>query len=231
MILGRLYTKWEEYRDGKYLNGTDLSRVILPNKNPASLVPRVKENPRKILINQAMKEHLCNLSVGVMRDFDLSVIIDCLWWTQLRQGDLFNIRPENVHLDAGTIIGIQNKTITTRNPSGNEYRVAIPPERIDVLKRRLSTSIPGKPIFLKTNLQKRWHFLREIAGYHNLQLRDLRGGATSELLDSNIDYETIRKKVGWKGYEMISWYDKRTGENIKNASRALVSVGEKEVDK
>lgn len=224
MILSRLYTKWDEYKEGRFLNGTDLSRVVLPAKNPAGQVPRVKEKPRLMLVSKVMKEHLCHVAETLMMDKDLSEIIDMLWWSQQRQGDVFKMTDKNVDLHNRTICGTQNKLITTRNPSGHPYKVMIPADRFPMIKRRVESTPSGKPIFKDTNLQKRWGELRRLAKMTNIQMRDFRGGSTSELLDENTDLETLRRKVGWVNYDMIKVYDKRPDERILRAAEKLVEV-------
>lgn len=56
------------------------------------------------------------------------------------------------------------------------------------------------------------------------QLRDVRGGATSFLLDNGVDLETVRKKGGWASVEMIPRYDKRQEEPMREATEKLVEI-------
>lgn len=222
MTLSRIYTKFEEYKEGRFVNGEDFSRIVLPSKNPASLVPRVREKPKpEIEITLKRKKILCGLA-----DPDLYEIIDTLWWSMLRPGDLFRITDKNVNISYGTITGTQNKSITTNNPSGLSYMVSIPADRIEMIKRRIESAKPGTPIFRRVNIQKRWEKLRKIATKFDPELgrakmKEIRDGATSYLLDNNFDAETIRKKGGWSSYQMIPHYDKRGDRSMAHASESL----------
>jgi integrase len=224
MTLSRLFSWWEQTRDGKFLNGTDVSRVVLPSKNPAGQVPRVKEKPRDTLITKEMKDHLCHVAEKVMGDIDLMEQLDFLWWSGLRQGDMYRITAANVNLSKGTIIGTQNKLITTRNPSGLPYKLTIPASRIVLIKKRIEDTPSGKPIFKNVNMQKRWNALRDLSKMPHIQRRDFRGAGTSALLDMNTDYETIRKSRGWKDHTMVAWYDKRGDDAQLKATEKLVEV-------
>lgn len=222
MTLSRIYTKFQEYKDGKFVDGSDFSRIILPDKNPASLVPRTREKPKpEIELTLDRKKILCSFA-----DEDMYEIIDTLWWSMLRPGDLFRISDKNINLDQLTICGVQNKSITTKNPNGLEYRVVIPLDRIDMIKRRIDSTKPGTPIFRRTNIQKRWEKLRRLASKIDpvllrAKMKEIRDGATSHLLDNNCDAETVRRKGGWASYQMIPHYDKRADRSLKDASELL----------
>jgi hypothetical protein len=226
MMLSRIYTKFAEYKEGKFVNGTDFSRIVLPDKNPAGQVPRVNERQfaRQLEITKERKQLLCSFA-----DEDLYEIIDGLWWTTIRQGDFFAITSDNVDLDRRIITGIQRKSVTTKNPSGLPFKVAIPVGRLEMIKRRLLETKPGTPIFRRKNMQKRWNAVREMAsridpGLAKAQLRDIRGGSTSFLLRNGVDIETVQKKGGWADRAMIPHYDKRGDEPVREATEKLVEV-------
>ncbi len=226
MILARIYSKMEEYKEGRFLNGTDLSRLVLPPKNPAALVPKVNERPyaRQVFITKKQKINLCGYA-----DEDLAEIIDTLYWSQLRPGDLFRISDKNVDTNKWVLFGIQHKHITTRNPSGTPYRVPVPEIKREMILRRLKDTKLGIPIFRYRNLQKRWKRVRELASERDpylrtVQLRDLRASANSYLLDQNTDMETLRKKAGWTTQRMVSWYDKRPDDRVVEATNKLVEA-------
>lgn len=189
------------------------------NKNQGS-----GKKVHKCAVLMAYPYSICSLA-----DEDLFEIIDTLYWSMLRQGDLFAITNENVDLARLMITGIQHKTITTKNPSGLPYKVVIPADRLDVIKRRLEATKPGTFLFRRKNLQKRWYRVREMAARFDpelatAQLRDMRGGATSFLLDNGTDLETVRKKGGWASVEMIPRYDKRSEEPMREATEKLVQA-------
>lgn len=221
MILSRIYSKMAEYKEGRFVNGTDFSKITLPARNPAAQVPKVNERKyaRQVFITKEHKKILCSYA-----DEDLCEIIDGLYWTQLRQSDFFRIMDTSVDLIKTVITGIQHKTITTKNPSGVPFKVFIPAEKIEMIQHRIGATKPGTPIFRKKNLQKRWQRIRRLAGMPLVQLRDLRGSAASFLLDNGIDPETVRKGLGHTTLRMLPIYDKRPEERVIKAAEKLVEV-------
>lgn len=224
MILSRMFHKFEEYRDGGFVGGEDFKRIQLPMKNPASLVPKVNERQfaRKFQITPEIKKILCSCS----SDEDFYEIIDGLWWTQLRPSDFFKFTNENVDVNNRVIEGIQSKTITTRNPSGVRYRIAIPDEKLPIILRRMSETKPGTALFRRKNFQKRWQKTRALAAkidpnIAKAQARDIRGGAASHLLQEGFDPETVRKTLGHTTLRMLPNYDKRPEENVIRATSVL----------
>lgn len=218
MLLSRMFRKFEEYKEGGSVNGVDFSRICLPRKNPAALVPRVKEQQfaRRILITKEQKKILCSYA-----DEDLCEIIDVLYWSQLRPCDLFAITDKNVDLQRSMISGVQKKLIYSSNPSGHPYKVPIPETKMAMFRRRITETKPGTFIFRKTNLRARWEHVRKLAGLPEAQLRDFRGAGTSFLLDNGYDVETVRKKGGWTTGAMIPRYDKRGDEALISATVKL----------
>jgi len=227
MTISRMFAKLREFKDGKFINGVDFRHITVPIINPASLVPKVKEDQfaRRVYMSPEQKKLLCSLCP----DEDLYEILDSLYWTQLRPSDLFLITSENVDLKANTISGIQHKLITTNNPSGKPYKIAIPASRLEMIERRVKSAKPGSPIFSKVNMRSRWERLKKQAvtidpSFAKIQMRDFRGAGTTFLLDHGIDSETVRKRAGWGDYRMLSVYDKRQDERQKEASEKLASV-------
>lgn len=220
MILSRIFRKFEEYKEGRTVDGRDYARISLPPKNPAAQVPKVNERKyaRQVFLTIKQKRMLCSYS-----DEDLCEVIDGLWWTQLRPSDFFRITSKNVNLKQNTITGTQHKTITMSNPTGVPYKVHIPCDRLGIIKTRVGNTKPGTPLFRRKNLQKRWHKVRVWANLPTLQLRDIRSGAASHLLDEGIDPETVRKTLGHTTLRMLPTYDKRPDSKQAEATSILIS--------
>lgn len=221
MILSRVFTKFAEYQEGGFVNGEDFRRIRLPRRNPAAQVPKAREKPRDYCITLHQKKILCSYS-----DEDLCEIIDTLFWSELREGDLFRMTDANVDTAKWIMHGIQGKSINSKNPGGNPYRVPIPESRRDMVMRRLKTRKPGTPIFKTKNLQKRWARVRVLASRVDpyllkVQLRDMKPSANSHLLDSGVDVETAQKKGNWKDRRMVTYYDKRPDTRVREAAEIL----------
>lgn len=221
MIISRLYRKFEEYKEGRYLNGEDFSKINLPTRNPASLVPKVNERKfaRKVVVTKAQITKLISYS-----DESLAETIKALYWTRLRPSDLSRITRSNVDFKNMVITGIQNKTITTKNPSGVPYRVAMSDEIAALVMRRIESFKPGAKLFPFKAVRFRWKRVRELAEMPWLQLRDLRRSAASHLLDVGIDPQTVADGLGHTTLRMLPNYTPRTDKHLLEASEKLSGV-------
>lgn len=221
MLLSRLFSKFEEYRDGGFVNGEDFKRIRLPTKNPAALVPKVNERryARKVVISKEEITKLVSYS-----DENLAEIIKALYWTRLRPSDLRRVTAEHVDFKAMVITGIQNKTITTKNPSGVPYRVAMTFEMAAMVQRRIEAHKPGSPLFPLKAIRFRFDRVREMAGMPWVQMRDLRRSAATYLLDNGIDPRTVADGLGHTTLRMLPTYTPRTDRHLVEASEKLAEV-------
>lgn len=218
MLLSRMFSKLQDYKEGGMAHGVDYSRIAIPDKNPCTSVPKVKAVKRRQIITpeewKRLKYHA---------DDDMTDILSMLLWTRLRPGDLRRITSANVDLKRGRIEGIQNKTITTRNPSGLPYMVPIVQKIADILLPRLAKTKPGSPLFPFRNLQKRWKELREKAGLQHIQLgRDLRRTAPTLLLDSGVDPLTVAEGLGHASLDMLPTYTPRSYIHQEKSTEIIV---------
>lgn len=221
MLLSRMFTKLQEYKECRQAHGIDFTRVGIPEKNPCTSVPKTRPVKRRQTMTleefQRMKYHA---------DDDLTDIILMLLWTRLRPGDLRRITSNEVDIKRMRIEGIQNKTITTRNPSGLPYMIPITDKMTDILLPRLTRTKPGTPIFPFKNMQKRWKELRSLAGLKHIQMRDLRRTAATFLLDSGIDTRTVSEGLGHADEKMLPVYTPRTLQHQKKSMEMLTKVFE-----
>lgn len=221
MILSRIFRKFEEYREGGFLNGADFRRLILPEKNPAAQVPKVSEKryARKTVITKDDIRKLISYS-----DENLAEIIKTLYWTMLRPSDLKRLTTANVDAKNMVLVGIQNKTITSRNPSGVPFRVAMTLEVAEIIKRRGGTVKPGTPLFHFGAVRFRWQRVRVLAGMPWVQLRDLRRSAATFLLDNGTDAQTVAEGLGHTTLRMLPSYTPRSEKHLKEAVLKLSEI-------
>lgn len=216
MLLGRMFSKLLEYKEGGQAHGIDYSKLTIPTTNPCMLVPK----PRVVKRNQvASKAEIDKLRY--FADDDLTDIINMLLYTKLRPGDLQRITSKEVDMVRGRISGTQNKTITTRNPSGVPYMAVITPKIADILLPRLAKTKPETSLFPFKNMQKRWKSVREKAGAMHIQLRDIRRTAATYLLDNGVDPRTVAEGLGHTSLDMLPTYTPRTMLHQKMAVEVL----------
>lgn len=217
MTLSRLYSWWYKTRKGKYLDGTDVSRLVLPEENPASQVSRVKEKPRKVQVTNDDRLVLWARAKSIPGMNDLADFLDVLWWSGQSPCDIRKIVASDVDLERKVIPGARNKT-------GIEYDIPIPDDRLEMVRRRMESVPPGKPIFHVNNEKPKWNVLRMMTNRSHIQMRDFRGGGVSFLLDLGMDLESIRKKYAWVDFSMIPIYDKRGDQKIRESTEELAKV-------
>jgi integrase len=221
MILSRIFRKMEEYKEGRSVNGVDFSKITLPAKNPASLVPKVKEAQfsRKVVLSKDDITKLISYS-----DENLAETIKALYWTRLRPSDLKRITDGNIDFKNMAITGIQHKTISNSNPSGVPYRVAMNVDLAALIQRRMQAHKPGTPLFPWRTISFRWKRVRDLAGMPHVQLRDLRRSAATFLIDSGVDLETVREGLGHTSLRCLPTYTPRTQKHLADATEKLVEV-------
>lgn len=218
MLLSRIFTKLYEYKDGRHAHGIDYSKFSIPMKNPCSLVPKVKVVKRRQIITIEEWNRL-----KYFADDDMTDILNMLLWTRLRPGDLRRITSNEVDLNRNRIEGVQNKTITNKNPSGLPYMVPIVIQIADILLPRLARTKPGTPLFPFKNIQKRWKEIREKANLQHIQFgRDLRRTAPTFLVDNGVDLRTVAEGLGHSSLEMLPTYTPRNFQHQKTSTEMIV---------
>lgn len=224
-IMVRLFNKLYEWKEQRTAHGIDFTKISLPSRNPAQMVPRADERPfaRKIAWP---KKLVLRLIAAAQRlgDQDFAEKIQMLYATRLRPGDLWRMTSNNVDLARNTLSGIQHKTITRRLPSGVPYLLAIGPIERNILERRLAIRAEGEPLFPESNHQKRWKRIRTVANLNHVQLRDLRPSSATLLLDNNIDVETVADSLGHTTLRMLPRYARRTIIHQRKAQEVLADA-------
>lgn len=218
MILTRMFNFLNEFKERKH----DFKNVILPSRNPGSQVRKVNEDKfaRNVAWPKKTIKKLIRKAVEI-GDLGLAEIIEFLYHHPIRLCDLFRLTEKNVNLPRMVITGIQNKTITRKNPSGVPYLNTLTKRGAAILSRRLETYGPNEPLFQKRNLQKRWKALRSYAGIPGIWLKDLRPSAGTLLLDNGTDPETVKNVLGHTTLRMLPAYVIRTTAHLRKASEKL----------
>lgn len=207
MLLSRMFTKLGEYKESGIVNGVDFSKIELPARNPCTLVPRVSERncARRQIVTKAQFDSLMFRS-----DDDLNEELIMFLYTGLRGCDIRRLTEDNIDFTRGVLFGIQNKTITTRNPSGVPYRIRFRDRIKDILLNRLSRVKPGARLFPLVNWQKRWDKLRRDCNLTHIQIRDLRRTAATHMLDNGTDAQTVAEFLGHTSLRLLPTYTPRT---------------------
>jgi integrase len=220
-MLARMFTKLEEYREAKSVNGMDFKHIILPEKNPCAMVPKVNE--LQFARKQILSEEQFQKLVFYMDD-DMKETLLAYLETGLRPSDLTRLNSSNVDLTHAILRGIQHKTITTRNPSGVPYLLKVSGRMKDILLRRMALTEPGKPLFPHKNWERKWNWVRKQAGLEYIQRRDLRRTKGSFLLDNGIDPLTVANSLGLTTLRLLPTY---TARNLSQQQVGVEKIEEK----
>lgn len=231
LIVTRLYNKLFEWKEGGRFECVDFSYISMPNRNPASLVPKVNEKQfeRRVAWPKKTVRKMITAALA-LNDIELAQIIQILYLTRLRPGDVWSIVDRNVDLTRLILFGIQNKTITRRNPSGIPYMIALTDQMARIFKQRLDKTPSGQPLFRDPRMtysawlkfiQRRFNAAREVANLKHVQLRDFRPSSATLLLDNGIDPETVRESLGHTTLRMLPTYTPRTIVHQRRAQRVL----------
>lgn len=217
----RMYSKLAEYKEAGVVNGIDFSKITLPNRNPASLVPKVNEDgfARKTVVSPEEFKILRSCA-----DNDLRDILNMLIWTRSRPGDLRRVAEQNINWHTRQIEGIQHKTITTKNPSGVPYFWPITTRMESLLRERISMVRPGTQLFSWHNMAKRWDRARRLSGLLLVQMRDLRRSGASYLADNGTDEITISQGLGHTSTDTTRTYIPRKKRHFATATEKLVEA-------
>lgn len=231
MILTRMFNKFEEWKDGRVFEGVDFSRVPLPTKNPASLVPKISEKQfeRGVAWPKKTIYKVINMA-SMMGDQFLADILEMLYLTKLRPGDLWRITEKNVDLPHRVLRGIQHKTITSRLPSGIPYLIAITNKMAVIISRRSLLVPPGLPLFMdytmtidgwKKAVLIRFKRVCRAAKCPHIQMRDFRPSAATLLMDNNVDPQTVQDSLGHTSLRMLPAYTPRSIVHQRKAQNIL----------
>ena len=221
--LCRMFSRLAEYKEAKQANGYNFENVQIPRKdqNPCLGIRKVSEIPRSRRVVLTPDEFKL---LKQYADEDLKDILNALIWTRLRPSDIRRITSNNINWHTRQLEGIQNKTITTRNPSGVPYFVPLVGPLEDLIKRRVKAVRPGSPLFPWRNMQKRWEAARKHAGLFLVQMRDLRRTGATNLLDSGEDFVTVSKGLGHTTTRMTERYVPRRKSHLESSVRRLVET-------
>lgn len=229
MVLTRMYNKLREFKEAGQVGGHDFAPIVLPEKNPGSLVKKVNERAyaRKVAPG---REKVFRL-VAFAKQFgyhDMADIIEGLYLSRLRQSDFYRLTASNVDMDHGLLQGIQHKTITTVHPSGVPFLVVMADSLKWMVGRKMISLKPGSPLFRRrTSNQLKFDRIRKAAGLPYVTLQDLRRAAATHLLDSGVDPQTVAEGLGHTTLRMLPSYTPRTLKHHREASELLSTVEEK----
>jgi integrase len=215
----------------KVLFNHALRRELWRGANPATMVDMNKEHKRKRYL---LPSETYQFFAAVKEDPnpDVPDFVGLALWTAARKSDVLAMRWADVQLD-------DNKW-TVPNPKNSEsYDVALTPECIEILRRRLSQRANnsawvfpshGKSGHL-VDLKRRWEALRKRAGLPDLNQHDLRRTNLSWQAASGTSPQIIMKAGGHKTITAAMIYQQLDLDPVRAsvmaATRAIIASSKK----
>jgi len=146
--------------------------------------------------------------------------------TGLRQGELFNLKWENINFERATL------TVTANNAkSGKTRHVPINSTTLQILKNWRMQVQQNKFVFSSkktgmsfNNVNKAWRSILESAEIENFRWHDMRHHFASKLVMANVDLNTVRELLGHADIKMTLRYAHLAPEHKANAVEKLVKA-------
>jgi integrase len=174
----------------------EIQPIRLPDENPCKFVTKPSERDRIRNRILSFKEYHAFLDVAEQEGSSEGVrIFKGALMTMLRMGDLMSLKIDNVNHISNRLSGIQNKT-------GKPFSIYV----IDELKELIATAPSDDYVFDFTNFRPTWEHLRQKAGLHDFQFRDLRRSAATWIYKKGATLRSISHYLGHQSEEMTRRY-------------------------
>ena len=178
------------------------------------------ENRRLRYLEKDEIKRLLEVCPDYLRD-----IVEFAINTGMRQGEIFNLKWEDVDYNTGLIHLLKTKSGNKREVPMNENvknvlaRVKRPQDAVYVF-----SSYHNKPF---DNVKRSFKTALEKAGIENFRFHDLRHTFASQLVMAGVDLLTVKELLGHKTIEMTLRYSHLSGEHKSKAVQVLDDLGEK----
>jgi len=160
-------------------------------------------------------------------DGHLKDIVEFAINTGMRQGEIFNLKWEDVDFNTGLIHLLKTKSGNKREIPMNEAvkavlrRVKRPPEAIFVFSSFHNGKIYNGPF---NNVKHSFKTALAKAGIANFRFHDLRHTFASHLVMAGVDLLTVKELLGHKTIEMTLRYSHLSGEHKLKAVQSLDGI-------
>ncbi|MCK5613198.1 site-specific integrase [Candidatus Pacearchaeota archaeon] len=175
------------------------------------------ENRRLRYLEKDEISRLLSCCEGYLKD-----IVEFAINTGMRQGEIFNLKWEDVDFNTGLIHLLKTKSGNSREIPMNEsvknvlHRVKRPLGAVYVF-----SSYNNKPF---SNITRSFKTALEKAGIKNFRFHDLRHTFASHLVMAGVDLLTVKELLGHKTIEMTLRYSHLSGEHKMKAVQTLEKI-------
>lgn len=194
-----LFNRCYEWRDDGYVEGQDMRGLILPLKNPASLLRKLTEAPRDRTPTPLEIRKLIKYARQI-NDYDAADILRAAFWFRMSPGDLLQFSDAHVNEAKFRIEMRRCHTKTRWNPQGELQVVRMTEKMWGFINRRRMMRPAGTTLILNfINWRRRLKKLRLYAmkqGMEDFWTGDFRRAAASHLFEKGWSIAAVADALG-----------------------------------
>ncbi len=198
-----------------------------PRSNPCTGVRKFKENRKQRFLSdfelKKLEESLTQQEKEQSSSYSTVNAIRMLLYTGCREGEVLNLKWDNVHLKDHYIYLDDTKTGESARPLNQkaiDLLTSITPK--DGNPYVFYGNVPGKPL-AKTN-GVTWKKVLKRAGIKGFRIHDLRHSFASFCLSQKVDLYTVSKLLGHKNIATTTRYAHLELEYLKEATNKVAGV-------
>lgn len=225
-ILRLMFNKLEQWRDDGYAGDYDVSRLLLPKRNPGKAIPSIKAPKREVFHSPFEIRSWIRLARRVGDDGLVSILRLGLW-LRLSPIDLEALDDSEIDEEAFEVRIHRRHTKTPRNPVGCLQVIPMTERVWAEINRCRRYRKPGETrVLYFVNMRRRFGRIRKLAralGMRDLTLGAFRAAAAAALEKGGFDIRTIAQGHGHTTTKMMeSHYLPNRNPHLRKATQELV---------
>jgi integrase len=190
--------------------------------NPVKLMPL----PKPVVRDRILTEEERTQIFEAIRDVCFADYLTALLESGARPGEVATLTPENVNLDLGIWVLKKHKT---KRKTGRPRVVYLTPALLELTRRRVADTPPGKPVFRNTRgnawtnsslyfrfegLRKRFPHLADVVPY------TLRATYATEALEQGVPDATVAELLGHSDTRMLHKHYSKLSKKVEHLRQA-----------
>lgn len=199
MLVKLMYNKFEAWKSDGWAEGYNFEDIVLPRKNPASMVNKPKDPARDRFLSPWEFRVLIRVAKR-LNDWDMVDTLKLALWLRVSPIDLEEFNDDEINETNWQIQIFRRHTITPRTPKGCIQIIPLKEKIWGLIQRRRQYRNAGEKRILNwSNFKRRFNRLRKAATEENIkpfQLRDFRRSGSGFLWEHGVDAVTVSEGMG-----------------------------------
>ncbi len=227
-ILRLIFHKLEQWKDDGYAGNCDVSRLLLPKRNPGKAIPAMV-TPRRVVFHSPFEVRGWINLARLAGDEGLVSTIRLGLWLRLSPIDLEHLDDSEIDEEAFEVRVYRRHTITPKNPQGCLQRIPLTEKVWGEIARCRKYRRPNETrILYWCNMRRRFAKLRKMArakGMRDITLGAFRAAAAAALEKDGFDIRTIAQGHGHTTTKMVeSLYLPDRNPHLRKATGKLAEI-------